>query len=105
MERGVIVGGILISISFLLAVMLNRSAVDSAPVRGVDAEARGSAARVAPRASAANPPIDSQSPVRAVEATLEPSEGTSGAGRRDDCFEKNTAPAAASQKRSDDCSS
>lgn len=43
MERGVVIGGILISASFLLAVMLNRSAMDAAPVPGVSAQVGGAA--------------------------------------------------------------
>jgi len=105
MERGVIVGGILISISFLLAVMLNRSAMETAPVRSVNAEGRDSAADIAPHSPTANPPVASQSPVRAVEATFEPAQDASSKGRRDDCFEKNTAPTATSPQRPDDCSS
>ena len=105
MERGVIVGGILISTSFLLAVMLNRSAMDAAPVRSVNAETRGPAARIAPRALVANPPIASQSLVRDVEAASEPSEDAGGESRRDDCSEKTTMHSATSQRHSSDCSS
>ena len=39
MERGVIVGGLLISASFLLAMLFNRSAEDPAPAPAANAQA------------------------------------------------------------------
>lgn len=89
MERGVLVGGILISISFLLAVILNRSAMDAAPAQNVHAGARGPAVRVVPRSS-----IAARLSADAAAAAHESSEGEARQGDRPD---KNTEHVATSQ--------
>lgn len=102
MERGVVVGGMLISISFLLAVMLNRSAMDAAPVQGVNAEADTPVVRGAAQSSVSKSPIAALPSVRATDATLESSQGNE--VRRKDCPAKSAEQAATSQERSDNCS-
>ncbi|MGH8177957.1 MAG: cytochrome c [Steroidobacter sp.] len=75
MERGVIVGGLLISASFLLAVLLNRSAEDDpAPIPAPIAIA-SAAKQAVPGATAANSPAPADHPdFYAGEAGLNPSE-------------------------------
>lgn len=105
MERGVVVGGMLISISFLLAVMLNRSAVDALPGQGVDAEVRGLITRSAPVAESSAP---ARSQVDVSGMTRKSSKDTGAEIRHADCPAKDAKDAeyaATLQKSSGNCPS
>ncbi len=105
MDRGVVVGGMLISISFLLAVLLNRSAMDAAPPKDIGAATGGSTIRATAHSPTIDPPLPARPPVHVGGVALQPPAADDSEIRREECPAKSMEDLVASREQPGNCSS